>query len=59
MIQYLWQLAVELFAIFEDNFDPIWDTIDILVVTLGIYWLLLLIRGTRALRQNQAPKGND
>lgn len=50
MIQYLWQLAGELFAIFEDNFDPIWDTIDILVVTLGIYWLLLLIRGTRAVQ---------
>ncbi len=50
MIQYLWQLTVELWAIFEDNFDPIWDTIDILVVTLGIYWLLLLIRGTRAVQ---------
>jgi uncharacterized protein (TIGR00159 family) len=50
VIQYLWQLAGELFSIFEDNFDPIWDTIDILVVTLGIYWLLLLIRGTRAVQ---------
>ena len=50
MIPYLWQLAGELWAIFEQNFDPIWDTIDILFVTLGIYWLLLLIRGTRAVQ---------
>ena len=50
MIKYLWEFAVELWAIFETNFDPIWDSIDILVVTLGIYWLLLLIRGTRAVQ---------
>jgi uncharacterized protein (TIGR00159 family) len=50
VIKYLWQYAGELWTIFEDNFDPIWDTIDILLVTLGIYWLLLLIRGTRAVQ---------
>jgi uncharacterized protein (TIGR00159 family) len=50
VIQYLWQFAGELWAIFEDNFDPVWDSIDILLVTLGIYWLLLLIRGTRAVQ---------
>jgi diadenylate cyclase len=50
MIKYLWQFAGELWAIFETNFDPVWDSIDILVVTLGIYWLLLLIRGTRAVQ---------
>lgn len=50
MIEYLWQFANELWAIFAQNFDPIWDSIDILVVTLGIYWLLLLIRGTRAVQ---------
>lgn len=50
MIPYLWQLAGELWTIFEENFDPVWDTIDILLVTLGIYWLLLLIRGTRAVQ---------
>ena len=50
MIKYLWQYTGELWTIFEDNFDPIWDTIDILLVTLGIYWLLLLIRGTRAVQ---------
>ncbi len=50
MIEYLWQFAGELWAVFETNFDPIWDTIDILVLTLGFYWLLLLIRGTRAVQ---------
>lgn len=50
MIGYLWQFAGELWAVFQTNFDPIWDTIDILVLTLGFYWLLLLIRGTRAVQ---------
>ncbi|UCE88030.1 MAG: diadenylate cyclase CdaA [Deltaproteobacteria bacterium] len=30
------------------NFDPVRDTAEILIVAAGIYWLLLLIRGTRA-----------
>jgi len=50
VIEYLWQLAGELWSVFETNFDPIWDTIDILVLTLAFYWLLLLIRGTRAVQ---------
>ena len=50
MIEYLWQFAGEIWPVFEGNFDPIWDSIDILLVTLGIYWLLLLIRGTRAVQ---------
>ena len=50
MIEYLWQFAGEFWAVFETNFDPIWDTIDILVLTLAFYWLLLVIRGTRAVQ---------
>ena len=50
MIEYLWQFAGELWTVFETNFDPIWDTIDILLLTLAFYWLLLLIRGTRAVQ---------
>ena len=50
MIEFLWQFAGELWTVFETNFDPIWDTIDILVLTLAFYWLLLLIRGTRAVQ---------
>ena len=48
MIEYLWQFAGEFWAVFETNFDPIWDTIDILVLTLAFYWLLRVLRGTRA-----------
>jgi len=33
---------------FGANFDPVRDVIDILLVTIAIYWLLTLIRGTRA-----------
>ena len=50
MIEYLWEVLRELWGVFSGSFNPIWDTIDILVVTLGIYWLLLLIRGTRAVQ---------
>ncbi len=32
------------------GFDPVRDTIDITLVALGVYWLLVLIRGTRAVQ---------
>jgi uncharacterized protein (TIGR00159 family) len=50
MIEYLWGLLIELREFFTANFDPVRDTIDLLVVTVAIYWLLLLIRGTRAVQ---------
>jgi diadenylate cyclase len=50
MIEVAWQFLTELWEFFTINFDPIRDTIDILVVTAGIYWLLLLIQGTRAIQ---------
>ena len=48
MIEWLWTLALELWDYVRTNYDPVRDTVDILAVTLGVYWLLLLIRGTRA-----------
>jgi len=50
MIEVIWRFVTELWEFFSANFDPVRDTIDILVVTAGIYWLLLLIRGTRAIQ---------
>jgi uncharacterized protein (TIGR00159 family) len=50
MIEYLWSLLVELWSFLGSNFDPLQDTIDILVVAFGVYWLLLLIKGTRAVQ---------
>ncbi|MFQ5416862.1 MAG: diadenylate cyclase CdaA [Myxococcota bacterium] len=50
MIERLWELLNEFGVYLEANFDPIRDTVDILLVTFGIYWLLLLIRGTRAVQ---------
>ncbi len=32
----------------SENYHPFWDTLDILLVAAVVYWLLLLIRGTRA-----------
>jgi uncharacterized protein (TIGR00159 family) len=54
VIEYVFDLiasqAAELWSFLETNFDPIRDTADVLLVAVGIYWLLLLIKGTRAIQ---------
>jgi diadenylate cyclase len=50
VIEVIWRFLSELWEFFSANFDPVRDTIDILFVTAAIYWLLLLIRGTRAIQ---------
>jgi uncharacterized protein (TIGR00159 family) len=50
VIERLWSLLQEFGGYVGANFDPVRDLIDVLVVTAGIYWLLLLIRGTRAVQ---------
>jgi diadenylate cyclase len=40
----------ELAGFLETEFDPVRDTVDIVLVALAIYWALLLIRGTRAVQ---------
>jgi uncharacterized protein (TIGR00159 family) len=50
VIEYLWQLWRELWQYLSSNFDPLRDSIDIVFVALGIYWLMLLMRGTRAVQ---------
>lgn len=50
MITVLWNFGLDLAEFFNSRFDPYRDTVDILLVTAGIYWLLLLIRGTRAIQ---------
>lgn len=46
MIDALWSLVSDQVS----GFDPVRDTIDIALVALAVYWLLLLIRGTRAIQ---------
>lgn len=50
MIEALWSLVNGLVEYVFTNFDPVRDLVDVALVTLGIYWLLLLIRGTRAVQ---------
>jgi DNA integrity scanning protein DisA with diadenylate cyclase activity len=50
VIEALWALLSELWAYLAANVDPLRDALDIVLVALGIYWLLLLIRGTRAVQ---------
>jgi len=50
VIEFLWSwLDTEVLSYFRDNFAFL-DLIDIGIVALGVYWLLLLIRGTRAVQ---------
>lgn len=50
MIELLYELWTDLVEYITANFDPYRDTVDILLVALGVYWLLLLLRGTRAVQ---------
>lgn len=50
MIETLWGLLRELVDYALTNFDPVRDLLDIGLVTVAIYWLLVLIRGTRAIQ---------
>jgi diadenylate cyclase len=50
VIERLWELLREFGGFLGANFDPFRDTVDVLIVALGVYWLLLLIRGTRAVQ---------
>ncbi|MDJ0789154.1 MAG: diadenylate cyclase CdaA [Myxococcota bacterium] len=50
IVEWLTVQLLELSEFLESNFDPVRDTADILVVALALYWMLLLIRGTRAVQ---------
>ena len=54
MIEWLWERVqffwAESIEYLELNFDPWRDTFDIAIVAFAVYWLLLLIRGTRAVQ---------
>jgi diadenylate cyclase len=50
VIEFLWTSLHDTWSYLVASFDPIGDTIDILVVAIGVYWLLKLIRGTRAVQ---------
>ena len=54
MIEALWELfagqLAELRSFVETTYEPTRDTADIALVALAIYWVLLLLRGTRAVQ---------
>lgn len=54
MIEYVFELfgtqTGGLWSFLQTNFDPFRDTLDVLLVAVGIYWLLLLIKDTRAIQ---------
>jgi len=50
IIEPLWDALREFVRDMAWGFDPVRDTLDIVLVAFGVYWLLLLIRGTRAVQ---------
>lgn len=50
LLEWLQSEATELWTFLSSTFDPVRDTLDIFVVSLGIYWLLMLLKGTRAIQ---------
>ena len=54
MIEFLIEQLAHQFSEFwnfmRTNYDPVRDTVDIALVFLGVYWLLALIKGTRAVQ---------
>lgn len=49
-MESVWKYLADFWDFVSLNFDAGRDVIDLVIVTLGIYWLLLLIRGTRAVQ---------
>ena len=50
MIEWLWELLSDLGEYYAANFDPVRDIVDVAIVGLAVYWLLLMLRGTRAIQ---------
>jgi uncharacterized protein (TIGR00159 family) len=50
VIEALWSTLAALGAELGAGVDPVRDAIDIALVAFAVYWLLLLIRGTRAVQ---------
>ena len=50
MIEWLWELLSDLGEYYAANFDPVRDIVDIAIVGLAVYWLLMMLRGTRAIQ---------
>jgi len=50
LIEQLAHQFAEFWSFMRANYDPVRDTIDIALVFFAVYWLLALIKGTRAVQ---------
>jgi uncharacterized protein (TIGR00159 family) len=46
--EWIFTWLVAIWTTLSENYHWFWDTLDIALVACGIYWMLILIRGTRA-----------
>ncbi len=50
MIPFLYEQFQSILEYVQANFNPLIDGLDVIVVAFAFYWLLVLIRGTRAVQ---------
>jgi uncharacterized protein (TIGR00159 family) len=50
LVEQLARQLAEFWDFMRTNYDPVRDTVDIALVFLAVYWLLVLIKGTRAVQ---------
>jgi uncharacterized protein (TIGR00159 family) len=50
LVEQLAHQFTEFWSFMRTNYDPVRDTIDIALVFFAVYWLLVLIKGTRAVQ---------
>ena len=48
MVEWVYAWLSDLVSTLFGNYHAVWDTLDIAMVAFLVYWILLLIRGTRA-----------
>jgi uncharacterized protein (TIGR00159 family) len=48
VIPWIYAWVTDQWSSLAQNYHPLWDTLDIAIVACFVYWVLLLIRGTRA-----------
>jgi uncharacterized protein (TIGR00159 family) len=50
LVERAGQLLRDAWHFLSVDFHPVWDTLDLLLLFVAVYWVLLLIKGTRAVQ---------
>lgn len=50
LLERIGQFLRDVWQFVSTNYHPVWDSIDLILVYVAVYWVLLLIKGTRAVQ---------